>query len=153
MQSETKLSPAPKSNKFFNASPVHRIAPLNTLCSGRQAEWNVRPHRNLCRKLFEDCHFALREMSPCFFLAVVTNLRSPQRTVWWWAMAPGSQVFVPSWSLLWEMGLRFLRRKKRVKKASLSGNTVRALEQTMPVSFHGWHKLVHAHLKGWGREK
>lgn len=96
---------------------------------------------------------ALREMSPCFFLAVVTKLKCPQRSVWWWAVAPGSQVFVPSWTLLWEMRLQLWRRKRRVWEASLSGNTVRALEQTMPVSFQGWHKLLCAHLKGWGREK
>lgn len=92
-------------------------------------------------------------MSPCFLLAVATKLKPPQRTVWWWAVAPGSQVFVPSWTLLWEMRLQLLRRKRKVWEASLSGNTVRALEQTMPGSFQGWHRLLHVHLKGWGREK
>lgn len=126
------------------------------LCSEWQAEWDVRPHRNLRwteNSLFVDCHFALREMCPCFFLAMITNLKSPQRTLWWWAMAPESYVLLPSWSLLWVMRLQFLRKKKGVKKASLSGNSVMVLEQKMPVSFHRWHKLVHPHLKGCEREK
>lgn len=67
------------------------------------------------------CHFALRELSSCSFLAVLTNLRSPQRMMWWWAVAPESELFLPLWSLLWEMGLQGLRGTKGAEEAGLCG--------------------------------
>lgn len=117
------------------------------LCSGWEAEWGVRSYGILRwaeNSLSVDCHLSLREIVS-FWVWLTLNLfrelydDEPQHL--------RAKSFCPLDLSHEKWDFSSWWRSKRVKKASLRENTVRVLQQTMPVSFYRWHRLLHPHKR------